>query len=318
MLKRGILLPDLKKFIRNRSAVSEVVGEVLLTTIAVLLISSIAIFISTYDGATDIPHTQVKEWMVEDTDMIYLEHSGGEFLETDALEIAASINGERYVYNSSEIFANLGNQSSWQLGDTIEINTSSKWGIGITDEDEVRVFLIDKPSRQVIQYLTLSLEDDENSSWVTPQGAVTDTSTEGSATPFDVYENDDTYYTTYHPPAAYSTNKYEEFVFGVHPLLWGVGPGDNVTNVTLNIIYRVNDNSCKDLTLRVWDQDPSKTWHNESLPEYNSFTSESMDLSAYINCTEDVANFKVRLLATANSEVTNKSLNVDYIALYVN
>ncbi|MFY1112463.1 MAG: type IV pilin N-terminal domain-containing protein [Methanosarcinaceae archaeon] len=306
-----------KKLIKNRSAVSEVMGEVLLTTIAVLLVSSIAIFISTYDGATDIPHTQVKEWMDEDTDMLYLEHSGGEFLETDALEIAASINGERYVYSSDDIYTNLGNSSSWQLGDTIEIDTSSEWGIDITDEDEVKVFLIDKTSRQVIQYLTLSLGETGSSDWVTPQGTVTDTSTLGSATPFDVCQIDDTYYTTYHPPDTEKTNIYEEFVFGVHPSLWGIGPEDNVTNVTLNIVYKVKDHSCQGLKLRVWDQDPSSTWHDESLPEHNSFTSESMDLSAYINCTEDVANFKVRLLATANSEVTNKSLNVDYIALYV-
>ena len=314
-MKRGIRLSGDKKLIKNRSAVSEVMGEVLLTTIAVLLVSSIAIFISTYDGATDIPHTQVKEWMEEDTDMLYLEHSGGEFLETDALEIAASINGERYVYTSDEIYANLGNQSSWQLGDIIGIDTSSEWGIDITDEDEVKVFLIDKTSRQVIQYLTLSLGE-TSSDWVTPQGTVKDTSG-GSATPFDVCQSDDMYSTTYHPPYPENTNIYEEFNFGVHPSLWGIGPEDNVTNVTLNIVYRVNDNSCKDLILRVWDQDPSSTWHDESLLEHNSFTSESMDLSAYINCSEDVANFKVRLLATANTNVTEKSLNVDYIALYV-
>lgn len=315
MLKRGIRLSGDKKLIKNSSAVSEVMGEVLLTTIAVLLVSSIAIFISIYDGATDIPHTQVKEWMEEDTDTIYLEHSGGEFLETDALEIAASINGERYVYSSDDIYTNLGNSSSWQLGDTIEIDTSSEWGIDITDEDEVKVFLIDKTSRQVIQYLTLSLGE-TSSDWVTPQGTVTDTSG-GSATPFDVCQSDDMYSTTYHPPATEDTNTYEEFNFGVHPLLWGIGPEDNVTNVTLNIVYRVNDHSCQGLKLRVWDQDPSSEWNDESLPEYNSFKSYPMDLSAYINCSEDVANFKVRLLATANTNVTNKSLNVDYIALSV-
>ncbi|WP_440954184.1 type IV pilin N-terminal domain-containing protein [Methanosarcina sp. Mfa9] len=316
MIKRGILLPDLKKIIRNRSAVSEVMGEVLLTTIAVLLVSFIAIFISTYDGATDIPHTQVKEWMDADADKIYLEHSGGEFLETDALEIAASINGERYVYNSSEIYTNLGNKSSWQLGDIIEIDTDSAWERGITNEDEVKVFLIDKTSRQVIQFLTLSLGE-TSSDWVTPQGAVTDTSVNGSATPFDVFETGDMYHTNYCPPNPEDSNIYEEFNFGVHPSLWGIGPGGNVTNVNLTIVYRVNDHSCRDLKLQIWDQDPSREWHEESLPEHNSFTSESKDLSAYINCTEDVANFKVRLLATANTGDNEKSLNVDYIAIYV-
>ncbi|MDM7919454.1 MAG: type IV pilin N-terminal domain-containing protein [Methanosarcina sp.] len=92
---------DEKKLMKNQKAVSEVVGEVLLTTIAVLLVSSIGIFIATYDGATDIPHTQVREWMSAGKDTIYLEHSGGEFLGTESFEIAVNINGTKYVYPSA-------------------------------------------------------------------------------------------------------------------------------------------------------------------------------------------------------------------------
>ncbi|WP_269850041.1 type IV pilin N-terminal domain-containing protein [Methanosarcina horonobensis] len=72
---------DIKRFMKNQKAVSEVVGEVLLTTIAVLLVSSIGIFIATYDGATDIPHTQVREWMNAGKDTIYLNTAEGNFLE---------------------------------------------------------------------------------------------------------------------------------------------------------------------------------------------------------------------------------------------
>ncbi|AKB80375.1 hypothetical protein MSHOH_3892 [Methanosarcina horonobensis HB-1 = JCM 15518] len=150
---------DIKRFMKNQKAVSEVVGEVLLTTIAVLLVSSIGIFIATYDGATDIPHTQVREWMNAGKDTIYLEHSGGEFLGTDAFEIVVNINEQKYVYPSASIYSNL-NNSSWQLGDRIEINTSSEWGVNITDGDEIKVFLIDIPSRQTIQYLTISSKQD--------------------------------------------------------------------------------------------------------------------------------------------------------------
>lgn len=158
MLKKRIGLFGLKELMKNSGAVSEVMGEVLLTTIAVLLISSIGIFIATYDGATDIPHTQVKEWMDEGTDIIYLEHSGGEFLAVEDLEIAVNINGSKYTINdpSSEVYSNLNNSGSWQLGDRIEINTSSKWGVNITDGDEIKVFLIDTPSKQTIQHLTIS------------------------------------------------------------------------------------------------------------------------------------------------------------------
>lgn len=155
---------DIKKLIENRKAVSEVVGEVLLTSIAVILVSSIAIFISTYDGAANVPHTQVREWMNAGTDTIYLEHSGGEFLETEAFEIVVNINEQKYIYSSASIYSNL-NRSNWQLGDRIEINTSREWGVDIKDEDEIKVFLIDTPSKRIIQYLTVSSKQD-----VTPVG----------------------------------------------------------------------------------------------------------------------------------------------------
>lgn len=158
MLKKRIDLFGLKKLIKNSGAVSEVMGEVLLTSIAVLLVSSIGIFISTYDGATDVPHTQVKEWMNEGTDIIYLEHNGGEFLETEAFEIAVNINGTKYIYPSASIYSDL-NRSSWQLGDRIEINTSSNWGVDIKEGDEIKVFLIDTPSKQTIQYLIISSKE---------------------------------------------------------------------------------------------------------------------------------------------------------------
>lgn len=149
-------MPKIKQFMKNRSAVSDVVGEVLMTTIAVIIISSIAVFIFSYDGAADVPRTQVKEWMDAQKDMIYLEHSGGEFIDTDALEIVVNINGSRYVYSSPRIYANLENKSIWQLGDSININTSSEWGANITNESEINVYLIDKPSKKVFQNLRLS------------------------------------------------------------------------------------------------------------------------------------------------------------------
>lgn len=314
MLKRMIGLLGLNKLIKNNCAVSEVMGEVLLTTIAVLLVSSIGIFVATYNGATDVPHTQVKEWMNEQTDTIYLEHSGGEFLKTEAFEIVASINGTRYVYSSNDVCANLNNSSNWGLGQTIEINTSSKWGRDITDKDEIKVFLIDTPTKQVIQQLTVSSGETESSGWVTPQGKVEDTSPGGSATLLDVYERDDALNTIYHPTS--DPNTYQEFDFDTPSTLWGINPGDNISNAELILVYKVKDNSCKDIKLSIWDASPNGTWKDENLNVTgSSFTTYSTDLSAYINSTYDVENFKVRVSATKASEA--KSLYVDYIALYV-
>ena len=149
-------MPEIKKFFKNSSAVSDVLGEILMTTVAVILIGSIAVSIFSYGGPDDSPHTQVNEWIDAETDTIYLENSGGEFINTENLEIVVNVNGNRYTYSSSNISGNLGNKNNWELGDRIEINTSSEWNLHIEEEDEVDMYLIDKPSKKVFQKLQLS------------------------------------------------------------------------------------------------------------------------------------------------------------------
>lgn len=149
-------MPEVKKIIENSSAVSDVLGEILMTTVAVILIGSIAVSIFSYGGPDDNPHTQVNEWIDVETDTIHLENSGGEFIDTGDLEIVVNVNGIRYTYSSSNISENLGNKNSWELGDRIEINTSSEWNLQIEEEDEVDMYLIDKRSKKVFQKLRLS------------------------------------------------------------------------------------------------------------------------------------------------------------------
>lgn len=149
-------MPEIKKFFKNSIAVSDVLGEILMTTVAVILIGSIAVSIFSYGGPDDSPHTQVNEWIDAETDKIYLENSGGEFINTENLEIVVNVNGNRYTYSSSNISGNLGNKNNWELGDRIEINTSSEWDLHIEEEDEVDMYLIDKPSKKVFQKLRLS------------------------------------------------------------------------------------------------------------------------------------------------------------------
>ncbi|MDY0246019.1 MAG: type IV pilin N-terminal domain-containing protein [Methanosarcina mazei] len=149
-------MPEIKKFFKNSSAVSDVLGEILMTTVAVILIGSIAVSIFSYGGPDDNPHTQVNEWIDVETDTIHLENSGGEFIDTGDIEIVVNVNGIRYTYSSSNISENLGNKNSWELGDRIEINTSSEWNLQIEEEDEVDMYLIDKRSKKVFQKLRLS------------------------------------------------------------------------------------------------------------------------------------------------------------------
>ncbi len=149
-------MPEIKKFFKNSIAVSDVLGEILMTTVAVILIGSIAVSIFSYGGPDDNPHTQVNEWIDVETDTIHLENSGGEFIDTGDIEIVVNVNGIRYTYSSSNISENLGNKNSWELGDRIEINTSSEWNLQIEEEDEVDMYLIDKRSKKVFQKLRLS------------------------------------------------------------------------------------------------------------------------------------------------------------------
>ena len=161
-------MSDVKKLFKNSSAVSDVMGEVLMTTISVIMLSSIAFFVFSYDGAADVPHTQVKGWMNAQNDTIFLENSGGEFIDTESFEIAVNINEHRSIYSSSQIYANLGNRNLWELGDTIEINTSGEWGVDIKEGDEINVYLIDIPSKEIIQNLKISSEYLEASNWTAP------------------------------------------------------------------------------------------------------------------------------------------------------
>ncbi|AKB30877.1 hypothetical protein MSSIH_0187 [Methanosarcina siciliae HI350] len=305
-------MPGIKELMKKCTAVSDVVGEVLMTTIAVIFISSIAVFIFSYDGAADVPHTHVKEWTDSRIDTIYLEHNGGEFIETEALEIAININGNRYTYSSPQIYANLGNKSSWELGDRIEINTDSEWNVDIKDEDEINVYLIDRPSRKVFQNLRLSTKESANSGWHTPQGSAVDTSEGGSAILLHVQKENDGLYTSYHPPVSQNDNTYEEFNFGLSAAIWR----ENITSVTLKLVYSGNNNTCEQIKLKLWDES-SGTWQQQNLPEHTSFTAYSTDLSSYINNTTDLENLKIQLVATGNAGASTTNLHVDYTALYV-
>lgn len=151
-------MTEIKKFIKNSSAVSDVLGEILMTTVAVILLSTVAVSIFSYGVPADVPRTQVNEWIDVENDIIYLENSGGEFIDVESLEIVVNVNGVRYNYSSPEIYANLENKNSWELGDRIKINTSSKWSLDLEKGAEVDIYLIDKPSKRVFQKLRLSTE----------------------------------------------------------------------------------------------------------------------------------------------------------------
>jgi len=91
-----------------------------------------------------------EEWIDAPSDTISLRHAGGEPIDTKNLRINVQINGTDYVYSPSDVSENLGGKSFWELADTIRINTSQEWGVGISKEENVDVKLIDTSSKEVL------------------------------------------------------------------------------------------------------------------------------------------------------------------------
>jgi len=91
-----------------------------------------------------------EEWIDAPSDTISLRHAGGEPIDTKNLRINVQINGTDYVYSPSDVSENLGGKSFWELADTIRINTSQEWGVGISKEENVNVKLIDTSSKEVL------------------------------------------------------------------------------------------------------------------------------------------------------------------------
>lgn len=326
-----------KGLAEKENAVSEVMGVALLLGIVVIMLSFEGAFVFSRSGPDDLPHAKLQEWMDTTENKIYLKHCTGEPIKIEETEISANINGKKYVCNSSNVYKGAGNNSHWELGEILEINTSNEWGLDIKDYDEIDLFIIDTPTKEPIQKVRLTTDDRDRKrfvGWITPQGDVTDTSN-GSAQLSHVQiedwvwfktskEQNETAYTVYYPPTAVGNetdpNVYQEFDFGINPCYYGFRPGDSFSNVTLKIAYRTNDNSLLKIELRFYDiDDPSKwTSVNVDLPENNAFNVTSIDLTNRINTTEDLSNFKIRFQAVGNAdEHANKEINIDYLGLWI-
>lgn len=142
---------------RNCGAVSEVLGEVLLTGIVVLMMGSLNLFIcSTSENIFQPPHANVAGWVNPSKDTVYICHGGGEIISVEDIEIAVNLNDKRRRFVSDNISNSLGHTSTWELGDIITINTSEEWGIPINKKDSVELYIVDKPSRHVVQKISLS------------------------------------------------------------------------------------------------------------------------------------------------------------------
>lgn len=331
------------KGLKKEAAVSEVMGIVLLTGIVIIMLSVLGTFVFSMEGPDDVPHTNVQEIMDISTDTIYLKNTGGEPVSTEDFRIIVNINGIKYEYPSSQIYESLGNSSVWKMGDTIEINSKDTWGVDLKNNDKVELFLVDAPSKELIQKSTLTCELQKKpdlSLCFTPMGDITDTSISGKdsskkghgdkkqvnapdsdTTDATSDDNEKKNCTTYYPSSKnLNTSIYQIFDFGIKPMAYGIRPDDTFCNVTLVIVYYVHDTSTKELKLKFYDTNEygNEEWVYRDLDEKanSKFVSQSINLTDYINTPDDLRNFKVQIEAYTQA-ASEKAIHIDYIGLLV-
>lgn len=326
----------IKVFRKNHSAVSEIVGTVLLLGIVVIMFSFLGAYTFAQKGPDDVPHTRLQEWRDSSGDTIYVKHTGGDFLYTENCEIVLNIKGEKYVYPSKMISEGLGNESVWRLGETLTIDAGNLWGVNITNDDEIELLVVDTPSKQPIQVARLTKEYETTRPslriWITPRGQIIDTSggygdpkqvkCADSKTPDDVHKHDpdkNRNCTTYHPSLKkINSSEYQEINFDINPLEYGLDPEYVFSNVTLKIVYYSHDVDTKQIKLKIYDIDNPGGWvylTRDLPPQTDKFAAEEFNLTNYIQRAEKLPSFDVRIEAW--SENTQTSIYIDYIALWV-
>ncbi|MCL7413195.1 MAG: type IV pilin N-terminal domain-containing protein, partial [ANME-2 cluster archaeon] len=124
-----------KTFVENCNAVSEVIGELLMTAIAVFAFAMLAVVLLSYQGTT-MPHVDIDSWVDIDDDIINVRHGGGDMVETENIQILLNLNGTEQVLTPNDVYTIFG-RTTWELGDIITINTSQMWNISINSSDYV-------------------------------------------------------------------------------------------------------------------------------------------------------------------------------------
>ncbi|AFV25358.1 hypothetical protein Mpsy_3159 [Methanolobus psychrophilus R15] len=137
-------------FRNDTNAVSEVIGEVLMTAIAVLAFSVIAVFLFSYVGADERVHVNIGGWVDVDSDTIYIRHTGGEQVDLNKVQLILNLNGTQRDFSSPQLVQLFGNDS-WHLGETIEIKTDVLWNTSINEDDYVGIILLQTGSNIVIK-----------------------------------------------------------------------------------------------------------------------------------------------------------------------
>ena len=135
------VVPCRRKLSSDDSAVAEVVGEILLTAIAVLAFAAVVTFIFSNLGAEESIRADVSAWTDIDSDTVYFRHTGGETVDINDIEFLLNLNGSTERVNSSRISSSY-NRDVWEFGDTIALNVSDMFGYNITENSSLQSKLV--------------------------------------------------------------------------------------------------------------------------------------------------------------------------------
>ena len=142
------------KFLNDSGAVSEILGEVLLTGIVIFFFGLLSTYTLFSDRPDSIPHAEIQISMNVTSGTIYLKHMGGETINPEELEIVIIANGTEVVLSPEDISAKLGS-NVWKMGEKpleIDLNTlNDERVMPFKNGDTVNLFLVYTPSSQVIQ-----------------------------------------------------------------------------------------------------------------------------------------------------------------------
>lgn len=308
-----------KGFIHNSCAVSDVIGELLMTAIAFLAFGIIAVFVLSFQGTTT-PHVDIDGWVDVNDDTVHVRHSGGNNVDTSYIRILLNLNGTRKALSPDEVHTIL-KSSTWGLGDTIIINTSQLWSITISEDDYVDETVV-HTGENIVMVKGVLLGEVSGVIEMTPNPASTPTPTPSGRTFTPTSVNDtsggnctvgqlgtdgDSLYTTYDIPKQkdYDETVYQQFNFT---------PG--ITFAPTRVLIRINhsDTKANSVKIQVWEQNAS-AWHDETIARRKKWKLDEVDVSSYINTQTDVNNLTVRYLAYTNA--AKKNSNIEYAAVYV-
>ena len=259
-------------FTKDCDAISEIIGELMMITIAVIAFGLLVVIVFSYKGPVDRPHADIDGWVDAGTDRVYFRHGGGELIDVEDLKILLNLNGTSVELSPADL-ASIYGKPGWGLGDTIEINTSDKWGITIGKDDYVGATIVHTGAGLVIQTGTLLGEEVVPTATATATATATPTPTPSAPEITSVYNDAPNTTSVVVNYAVNQSDAGTRVAYGTDPSLGNWSPWDNGTLVHNVTISGLTENRTYYYSVYVYNGTDSSYYSNSSI--YNFTTAEA-------------------------------------------